>query len=123
MSKSHPGPWRPCRWWENCDIEIDDIADDEEERQGLLKLPFLHIQDSAGQNVMSAHDLFEISDEETAFELASAPELRRLLFEVYNIFLERHGCFPIDNKKWNKVMSEAHDLLQMLNLCNGLTTK
>lgn len=38
-------------------------------------------------------------------------ELRRALAELTNCFLEKHGCFPLDNPRWNAAMKEAYRLI------------
>lgn len=34
-----------------------------------------------------------------------------VLGNMVDIFLERHGCFPLDNPKWKEVMGNAYTLV------------
>lgn len=38
-------------------------------------------------------------------------ELRLALAELTDCFLEKHGCFPLDNARWNAAMTEAYRLI------------
>lgn len=38
-------------------------------------------------------------------------ELRLALAELTDCFLEKHGCFPLDNPRWNSAMTEAYRLI------------
>jgi hypothetical protein len=37
------------------------------------------------------------------------------LADLVDAFLERHGCFPLDNPKWKSAMTEAYDLIGQPN--------
>lgn len=41
----------------------------------------------------------------------SADQYARALAELTDCFLERHGCFPLDNPRWKEAMSSAYTLI------------
>lgn len=41
----------------------------------------------------------------------SDERLANALADLTDCFLEKHGCFPIDNKRWNAAMVEAYALI------------
>lgn len=39
----------------------------------------------------------------------------RALAELTDCFLEKHGCFPLDNPRWKEAMSTAYTLIGQPN--------
>lgn len=41
----------------------------------------------------------------------TAEQYARALAELTDCFLEKHGCFPLDNPRWKEAMSTAYTLI------------
>lgn len=102
--KHTPSPWKPCRAHEDYQGPMFDIEPDE--KASYEARPFVKIISVNGENVASAHDLFEFKKED-ALLIAAAPEMLAMLKAANEAF------FVIGTgKAVKKVMAGSKDLIR-----------
>ena len=102
VSQHTAGPWIPQRWWEQCDLSLDE--QDNEDREAFLSAPYTSIfAVSVGRNVVNAHDCFEFRNSADAHLIAAAPDLLAALEET--------------KKQLQWVLDELVDIDTLYSLC------